>query len=929
MIAGSFALRRTGWSLLVLVLLCPPADCQELPFYAGGTYDASVPTPDSVLGFSVGKRPLRYDEVVRYLNVLARHSPRVRLFDMGRTCEGRTISYVVLAAQENIGRLDEIKKNNAVLADPRRSGGDSRSALIAAAPGIVWAEYAIHGDELSSVDAALQLCYQLAAGTDEGTLRILRELVVCIDPIVNPDGRERYLAQMQQWNTVVPNPDAQSIHHTGVWPYGRGNHYLFDLNRDWFILAQPEMKSRVETIVQWNPHLMIDSHEMGSYDTYLFSPPRPPINPNLNASASKWWKVFAADQAKAFDRYGWNYYTREWNDEWYPGYGASWALYTGAMGILYEQAQTDGSVVKRPDGTALTFREAVHHHFVSTMANLTTAAERRNELLTDFAAERKDGIREEKYAPEAFYCLPGTNPSRLFHMVERLAALGVEVTIAEKEFSATDLIDVAGAKAGSRRLPSGTAVISLAQPMGRLAKAILEFDPRMTSSFLQEERKSLEKEKDSKLYDVTAWSLPLAYGLEAYTSTEKPPIDLHPLQVIPRPKGRLENSQAGYGFLMEYADDRAVEALAMLLQRGVNVRVAKEPFAVEGKSYARGTILFRRNENLPTLPELLKTAAESSGVLIRGTGTALSTSGPDLGGNDMVLLQEPRIVLVTGPEVGTTSFGSIWHLLDYRLSMRTTLLSAQSLGFTDLRKYNVIVLPSSGDAMAYQRALGKTGITRIKEWTESGGTLIGIGNAAAFLADTSTGFSSVRLKNQAFRELDLYARSVETEKRGMAPSLDSVALWSGRQGIQDTAKKDGIPNEKEIALQDDRGRLFMPRGAILKVDLDPEHWMNFGAGEMAAAIIYSPNAFLSRDPVRTPGRFADAEHLRLSGLLWPEARARLAKTAYATRESRGRGQIILFAGDPNFRGSFQGTERLLLNALFFGPGFGSSKPVEW
>ena len=929
MIAVSSALRRTGWCFVMLVLLRPAADCQILPFYAGGTYDASVPTPDSVLGYPVGQRPARYDEVMRYLNVLSRQSPRVRLFEMGRTYEGRALSYVVLATQENLKRLDEIKKNNAILADPRRAAGDSRNTLIATAPAVVWAEYAIHGDELSSVDAALQLCYQLAAGTDESTLRLLRELVICIDPIVNPDGRERYLAQMQQWNTVVPNPDAQSIHHTGVWPYGRGNHYLFDLNRDWFILAHPEMKSRVEAIVQWNPQLMIDSHEMGAYDTYLFSPPRPPVNPNVNASAPKWWKIFAADQARAFDRYGWNYYTREWNDEWYPGYGASWALYTGATGILYEQAQTDGSVVKRPDGTVLTFREAVHHHFVSTMANLSTAAEHRKELLSDFAAERRNGTLADKNALETFYVLPGNNPSRLAHLVERLIATGIEVTITEKELSASDLTDAAGAKAGTRKLPAGTAVVSLAQPMGRLAKAVLEFDPRMTSSFLQEERKSLEKDRESKLYDVTAWSLPLAYGLETYASTEKPPIDLRPLQAIPHPKGRLENDQARYGFLMEYADDRAVEALALLLQEGVKARAAKEPFAVEGKMYGRGTILFRRNENPPSLPELLKKTADSTRVLITGTNTALSTSGPDLGGNDMVLLREPRIVLVTGPEAGTTSFGALWHLLDYRLKIRTTLLSAQSLGFTDLRKYNVVILPSSGDAMAYQRALGKAGITRIKEWTESGGTLIGIGNAAAFLADTSTGLSTVRLKNQVLKELDLYARSVETEKKGMAPSLDSVALWSGKQGVQDTMKKDGAPNEKEIALQDERGRLFMPRGAILKVDLDPEHWLNFGAGDAVAAIIYSSNAFLSRDPVRTPGRFADAEHVRLSGLLWPEARTRLAKTAYATRESRGKGQIILFADEPNFRGSFRGTERLLLNGLLLGPGFGSSKPVDW
>lgn len=916
----------------LLMILCWPLTlaAQINAFHPGGTYDPSVPAPESFLGVAPGDRALRYDEVVRYVKAVAEKSRRVALFDLGRTYEGRALYYMAFSAPENIARLDEIRQNNARIANPAGSGGGAVDKLIATSPVIVWAQYAIHGGEVSSVDAAVALTYQLAAGTDSATLAILRETVVCIDPVVNPDGRERFLSQMQQWNGPIPNPDAQSLHHTGTWPGGRGNHYLFDLNRDWFILANAEMRERVRAVVQWNPQVVIDSHEMGSSDTYLFSPPRQPLNPNISPVAHKWWPRFAADQAKAFDRYGWSYYTREWNDDWYPGYGASWPLYLGAVGILYEQAGVQGTLVKKPDGTVMTYREAVHHHFTSSMANLATAARHRKEILKDFASDRARGGVQGKNDPTTFYIVPGENAARADRLVERLVLQGITVRRAEEEWTPVGLVDPSGARPSRKRLPRGTYLVSVAQPLGRLVMALLEFDPRMNTQVLADERKSLEKDGESKMYDITAWSLPLASGIDAYWSTSDPGVRSGTVESFPRARGELHHPEASYGYLMRCADDREVEALALCLQVGLKARVARERFTMDGISYDRGSILFRRHENPPVLASTLKAVAESLGVTIRGTGTAFSSAGPDLGGNDMVLLRQPRVAILGGPEVSSTNLGWIWHLLEQQLAMRVSILTLQQMGFADLSKYATLILPS-GRPEAISRTLGRNGIARLRTWIEAGGTLIAEEGSAAFVADSASGLSMVRLRQQVLKELPLYAAAVEMERKSRQAVVDSVAFWNGKAGAVDTVsiEKGPASDEKVLALQDERGRLFAPVGTIVNVALDDEHWLAYGAGRSMPVLTGSSTVLMSRSPVQTPARYEQAAALRLSGLLWPEARERLARSAYLTREGKGRGQIILFAGEPAFRRGFPATERLLINAILLGPGCGTLPSAEW
>jgi hypothetical protein len=912
---------------LLLFLVCVSLTClaQQDSFFPEGTFLPSISAPAQFFGFPAGQRPLRYDDVIRYFTYLAEKSPRVRLHEMGRTYEGRAQVIMTVGAE---GRDEEaILAANAKLADPRTTTAAEAARLATQSPLVVWAAYGIHGDEISSVDAVVQIVYRLAAGTDSAVTTLLRDLFVVIEPMENPDGRERFLAQMQQWGGEILNPDAQSLQHTGVWPYGRGNHYLFDVNRDWILMTQVETRNRLKEIVKWNPQLVIDSHEMGAYDTYLFSPPREPINTNVGNMARRWWPVFAADQAKAFDRFGWSYYTREWNDEWYPGYGSSWCLYVDGVGILYEQAGVDGSLVKRPDGTTMTYRETVKHHVVSSFSNLRTAAAHRKEMLNDFYAGRLARLNVPAGQTHTYFIPPGVNPSRVERLVQSLITQGIEVRKTTSEARMSDLSDWWGTRGQSKTLPAGSYVIAVDQPRGGLASAILEFDPRMKTAVLQEERKSLEKENDSKLYDVTAWSLPITYGVEAYRSTETYAGAADVVTTLPVPAGGITSAKAAFGYVFPYDDDRAVDALAHVLDQGITAHTAKEPFVMDGRSYGRGAIVIRKNENGKDLEDRLQDIAHASGVTMFGVNTALSTSGADLGGNDMLLLTSPRIALVGGPEISSASMGAVWYLLDNRLRLRISMLTVSQLNGADLQKYNVLCFPS-GSAQAITRGLGKSGLGKLRGWIEGGGTLVALGGAADAIADSTSGLSAARQPQQALKELEWYTRALSIEKKAAEPSVDSVALWEGRATSHDTLKSSQT-NERELAYRDERARLFMPRGTFMAVDLDPEHWLSFGMGRHVAALMFGSTALLARDPVVAPGRFADAEHLRLAGLLWPEARERWARTAYVTREAKGRGQIILFAGDPAFRGAQEGTQRLLMNSLLLGPGCGTVRPVEW
>jgi len=933
--------RWTTIAVGLLLLVATDANAGQWPllsegavadYFAETTYDPAVPSPDSVLGYPLGSRPTRYDEAINYLRVLSDMSPRVEMIEIGRTYEGRTLYTFIVSHEDNIAQRESIRADLARLTRPNLDGTiPGEQDIVSGTPAVAWMGYSIHGDEISGVDAALWTAYHLAAATDEDTRRIRENVVTLIDPSQNPDGRERYLAQVYAYTGAVPSSYARDLQHEGFWPWGRANHYLFDLNRDWLPLVHPETNARVSVINAWSPQIAVDAHEMGAYSTYLFSPGREPLNANITKTIRRWWDVFAADQGSAFDQRGWSYYTGDWHEEWYPGYGSAWTLFTGAIGILYEQAGTGGSPVRKYSGDVLHYSQCVAQQTVSSLANLQTVAQNRARLLSDYADFHRDGITgRHEGLRGAFILAPGENTGREQRFVSTILRHGLQLIRATSSFAA-DVVDGYSKKA-RRTFPAGTYLIPLQQPRGLLAKAMLEFDPHLSPQFLQEERREVEKGNDTRLYEVTSWSLALAYDLDITYAASIPAAASEAVLEPPSPgRGKVLNPEPTYGFLIPTIDDRSMNALVRIFDAGLSVRASLRPFVHQEQKFAAGTLLLRKHENGPDLEEALRAIAGETGVTVIGSSTNYSSGDPDLGSDLFEVLRVPRIGMFIGSDHDFTSVGVLWYLLDFELRSRMSLLDIGQLSDYDLSAFNVLILPSYwGDPSS---RIGDEGAKKLSTWVEQGGTLIAEGSSAFFCADSSSGLSAARERGDVLEDISAYERAVAEERAARTATVDSNAVWNWSAGKQPGDKREDKEADTKDAdalrHRDDRARLFQPRGVIMQLELNSEHWLTFGAAGRASAIVYTKDALMVKPPVQAAARIADAGSMRMAGLLWPESRQRWANTAYATRESKGKGQVILFADSPYFRSYFHGTKRLFLNACLLGPGLGTSAPPPW
>ncbi len=905
------------------------AEIDTVEFYNTHSYDRSVPNPNDYLQYPVGKWPARYHEFVLYFQELAAFSDRLRIETHETTHEGRTLYNLFISSPENIRNLEAHREQMDKLADPR--AGLSNSALseaLAGQPAFAWLGYSIHGDEISGSDAAIRLAYHLAAANDSATLHLLDNVIIIIDPCENPDGRERYLSMLETYKSHVPNYDSRSAQHGGVWPWGRANHYLFDLNRDWILLTQPETKGRVRTILEYHPVMVVDGHEMGSNATFLFSPPRQPINYNTPENVMKWYSIFRDDQAQAFDERGWPYYTGEWNEQWYIGYGSAWPTFFGTVGILYEQAGVDGQVVRQRDNYLLSYHEAINHQFTSSIANLQTVANNREELLRDYRSARNNIVTRGERSNLTFIFVPDEDELKMQRLISSLLTQGIEVHRAAEEFPVGDVTDIYQKKHSMKRFPAGTYLVSTAQPQGALAKAMLEFDLHLKPEFLEEERRELEKHGDTRMYEVSAWCVPMAYDVDAYMTTSRISVQQEPVTGPTATGGRVIDPGAQYGFIVDMQGEKTYRMLNGLFGEHVTVYASEKAFTIEGRRYRPGALVLRRRGNPDDLPNILTRLARETGVDVHGVNTGLSTEGSHLGAPTFRLLQQPKVAILTGAPLSFTSVGSLWFTIDRELEIPHSLLHMDEFMWTDISPYNVLVFPSAWGS-GLQDRLGKRGKQKLEEWVEDGGTLILMGSSATWAADTSVALTQVRLKRQVLDKLEDYARALERELAAEDPEVDTMALWhpeeiEAEKSADEEAARQKKGQKEDAEELDKWQRRFRPGGVILRADVDTEHWLAFGMKERVPTMIWGSQAYLSKEPVATVARLTpEADKLRMSGLLWPEARERWAGTAYTTRERKGKGQIVIFAGDPNMRAYWYGTRKMFVNAVLYGPGFTS------
>jgi hypothetical protein len=961
---------------LALLLAAPAAASVGYDkLFPRARFDPAVPTQEAVVGVVPGARPIRHDELMRYVQAVAAASKRVRVLPYAKSWEGRELVVIAVSDEATIAVLDAFREEHARLMDPRVGGEPAASKAVA------WMAYGIHGDELSSTDAAAAVLYWLAAGEDDAARAIRAKTLVLIDPCENPDGRDRFLAMLRSFGHQTPTADLEDLSHTAVWPWGRTNHYLFDLNRDWITLVQPETR-RVAEIARWLPQLMVDSHEMGATDTYLFSPARPPFNPFLPKRYHEWAARYAADQARALDAKGYPYYRGEWADEFFVGYGSSWAMYHGAIGILYEMSGTDGTIVLKPTGETRTYDQAVEHQVASSVSNLTTLAAHAADALRATIAARRDGVASGGSGlVRAWFLERSGDLERVDALARLLRDQGIEVLASDKPMKVAGLRDIGTGEAVSTELPAGSYMVPMSQPAWHLARTILDPHVPMEATFLREERESIERGRGTRIYDTTAWSLPLAQGVAAYWTAATPGTSGWSASAAPpaAPAGIVPAaSREPVAWVFDGGTDGAAAAVAELLARGVTLRVAEKPFTVQGKSFLPGAILVRREGNPKDAAATLEAVGKSRKVAIIPMSTALADKGADLGGSYFHPLVAPRVGVFAGPLAASSEYGAIWHDLDVELGLRFTAIDLASFRSSDLRRYNVLVLPSTGDSGAARGILGKEGLDALKRWVEAGGTLIGIGSGAELIADKDAGLTTARLRRQAqdiapspvwsvapaeavaaapiaatglaASDLGEPPKKAEPARAasaydvapvigpGAKPFVEGVSLGTplpGRPMALDAWLSGLLPAGQDKPKDEDRRRAdarlrsFSSPGAFLRIDLDPDLYLNWGSPAVMTAFVGAEDTLIAAAPARAAARFAGLETIHRGGLLWPEAAARLAKTAYATREPVGRGQIILFLDNPVYRGWMRGTRRLFWNAILYGPGVGAEPPAPW
>lgn len=916
------------------------ADGSQGQFFPGTTYDPSVPTPAKLLGHPLGARMAHHAAIVEAFRTWS-DSPRVQLAPYATSYEGRELVRVAISSEANIARLDAIKADIAKLADPRGLDAAAADAIVAGTPAIAWLGYSIHGDEVSGADSSLAVGYHLIAGTSADVMSLLENVIVVIDPVMNPDGRERIVGQVEQARGQTPNLDYASMHR-GRWPYGRGNHYLFDMNRDWIAGVAPETRGRWREHLAFHPQLVVDAHEMGGLDTYLFYPVSDPVNANIPPNVSKWHRAFADRHAAAFDAYGWAYYTREWADGWYAGYTDAWASLNGGIGILYEQAGIAGQPLKRPSGRVVTYRESVHGHAVSSLSDVRTLSENRREILSDYLAARRGAI--DRSQQEVFALETGHVPDREHALVQLLMRQGIEIYRADAAFE-TRARGVLDPEPTRHRFEPGTFLIPVAQPQGALVRSLLEYDPRMPEPFLQDEREELERKGRSKIYDITAWNLVRLFDLRG-AWIEGPKVARSRVTDLPATPGELQGNGKAYAWVVDGAEDRSTRFAARAMEHGIAIHVADERFTTDGVSHPRGSLLVRRHENPADVESRLQKAAREARIVVLATQSGRSTDeGPDLGGQHFHLLARPRVAVVANAPVRASDYGHIWHHLDVELGVPTTLIDAQEFGGYDLRRYNVLVLPPASGGLG---GIVRDNVDRIQAWIRGGGTLVGIGSSAAMLTDPELGLSGVRRRRDVLDELDAFEDAAQRDLASRQVRFDPEKIWDATSSGGPDAKAKGQaaqtsgPDEEDaktgsspggdedaLARADGWARRFSPQGAIVRGLVDGESYLTFGLGAQMPVLVAGDSVYLTRDPGSSPVRLAPPDSLRLGGLLWPEARARLARSAHVTVERLGSGQIVLFASSPVFRGVTRGTARIFSNTVIYGPALGARQPATW
>ena len=788
-----------------------------------------IQSPSEFLGYELGDSFTRHHKVVEYYQQLATADPdRVVLEQYGETNEGRPLYLVFLGSKDIISNREGIRENHMKSLIGESTNDHS----------IVWLSYNVHGNESVSTEASMKTAFELLTAKRE----YLENTLVIIDPCINPDGRDRYVNWYNQTKNNRIQPDPNSAEHFEPWHSGRTNHYVFDLNRDWVWMTQVESQARLPQYQKWQPQIHVDFHEQGVDQPYYFAPAAEPLHEVITDFQKQFQDEIGRNHAKYFDANGWLYFTKERFDLLYPSYGDTYPTYHGAIGMTYEQGGSGraGLAIRNSEGNLLTLKDRIAHHFTTGISTVEMASKNGGRLQKEMANFVQEGLNDPKT-----YVLSGSadNLKALTHLLEKH-----QITYGLGKGSLVSGYDYRTQTQKRIKANENSIIIPAGQVKNKLIHVLLEPNTKLN---------------DSITYDITAWSLPFAYDVNALLSTKKVPFSKTESVHTPNPI-----SKDAYAYVMDYQGFASQKVLAALLDRGMTVRTSYSDFKVDGTSFHAGASILLAAEN-KNLENALAEISEEFEVDFKGVSTGFVDSGKDFGSPSVAKTKAVKVALFKGEGISSYNFGEWWYFLENDLNYPVTVLNTEYLRYYDLDNYDVLIMPDGN-----YRNFDDNTLNTIEKWISSGGKLIAQSGALSALS----------------RQGSFNIKSKERDRSSTDPLLP-----------YELQEREGIKN--------------YITGAIFKTKVDTTHPVAYGYDSNYYGLKLNSNAY----ELLPSGNLAsfEADTTPIAGFAGSNTLEPLSKSLFIGAENHGRGNVIYFTDNPVFRGFWYGAKRFVANAIFF------------
>ncbi len=799
---------------------------------------AQLQSPSEFLGYEIGTEFTRHADVVSYFEHVAANSEMVEYFDYGKTNERRRLTYAIISSEENLANLEKIRTEN--LKNIGLLPGSTNPEKT-----IVWLSYNVHGNEASSSEAAMNTVYKLI--TEHSNY--LKNVVVIMDPNVNPDGRDRYVNWYNQVKASPYNSSREAIEHNEPWPGGRPNHYLFDLNRDWMWASQVETQQRLKIYNQWMPQLHVDFHEQFINNPYYFAPGAEPYHEIITPWQREFQDKIGKNNAKYFDENGWLFFTRESFDLLYPSYGDTYPLYMGAIGMTYEQAGHGmaGLGIINDEAIELTLVDRVAHHTTTGLSTVEVASQNAASLNSEF----KKFFKNDNLKYKSFV-LKG-NPDHLKALTDMLDRHEIKYGYATG--GSVSGFNYSENKKGKMDA-KGALVISTNQPKGKMVQVLFEPNAALSTPLT---------------YDITAWSLPYAFGLDAVASTVLVPASGG------NPNAAVVNSPSpnAAGYIAKWNSLQDAAFLSELLKNGIKVRFTVNELGFGGKTFGRGSLIITRSDNKtnPDFEKNLIEIANKMGRHLYASPTSYADTLTDFGSQYVHLIKNRRVAVLQGEGTSSLNYGALWHYFETQLKYPITSINTGDFGNIEWSDYDILILPDGN----YKSILNEEAFKTLETWIQKGGRAIAMGNALTAFGGKE-GFDLQ--KNEAEKKNDSLGNLVPYAQRELESTKDFIT------------------------------------GSIYKVKLDSTHPLAFGYGDTYFSLKLGRDSYKFLNEGYNVGYIEEPKSI--SGFSGEDANAGLKNSIVFAEAKVGDGSVVYMVDDVTFRSFWQNGKLFLANAVFFG-----------